>query len=882
MSKDQLPPIQFKALADELLRDAVELLKRWLPNGVLVAGKEWTVGSVDGEAGSSLSINVKNGRWKDFQTGEAGGDLISLYAAIHRMPVGKAAAELARDERLEDVAGIVTPPPGGAPPPPPRPPKPPAPPPGPASEPEGWKSVMPVPPTAQRATFKHGYRKREDIVHTAEYRLDGHLLGYVVRFRTSDGGKETLPYTWCVSERDGGAMWKWKMWDFPRPLFLPGGLKPGTRTVVLVEGEKKAEALHALLEAGSPGVYCVASWPGGCKSWTKALWQWLEGATVLAWPDCDAKREPLTKAERDACGDDVALEVAKASKPLLPPEKQPGTQAMLGIGALLRDTFKCTVSMLPIPAPGEVADGWDCGDAIEADGWDHARVLEFFGRATRLVTAAPAAAEVPGADAPDEPKPKGKKGEGERKERPDLPWWLAMFVNPHTGLVQMSRKTVITALRQDEELQGCLGYNELTGEVSTVKAWPWREKPGPMLDTDDLRLGDWISVKYKVPGAGRAGLTEAIHTVADENPYHPVKRYLEALVHDGRPRSRKWLMYACQIDPASLTPQRREYLELVSEFWLIGMVARVFEPGCKYDYSLVLEGLTGRRKSTFLQAMAGKEYYSDTHFDIGGNKDGFDQLQGLWVYELSEMSALRRADSESVKAFFSSQSDRYRSSYGRYVQNHPRQCVIGCTTNKRQYLYDTTGNRRFWPLWIDQPILIEWFLKYRDQLFAEAVALYKAGARYAPTLDEEQRLFVPEQELRLVETGVQSELMRLLTRPGAAGEKGAEGASTAITMNTNFVTIGQLVRALGTDVGKSTTMLESQIRSWLEAQGWNYGRLGAKNEAGLRPWGYKRPKDWPPAIPDEENTDPGPDGQGGDNSGQAQAVQAQDDDDLPI
>jgi predicted P-loop ATPase len=178
------------------------------------------------------------------------------------------------------------------------------------------------------------------------------------------------------------------------------------------------------------------------------------------------------------------------------------------------------------------------------------------------------------------------------------------------------------------------------------------------------------------------------------------------------------------------------------------------------------------------------------------------------------MTAFRRADSESVKQFFSSTVDRFRGAYGKYVQPHPRQCVIFCTTNKRQYLYDLTGNRRFWPVWINQRILLDWLKKYRDRLFAEALIAYRRGDRYFPTKEEEDEFFVPEQMLRLADTSVQSRLWELLTREGAAAQ---EGRSTMdLTRHCKFVTLHQLVAVLGSDAAKSTATLENQVRSWLE------------------------------------------------------------------
>src|SRR5207237_4884990 len=139
------------------------------------------------------------------------------------------------------------------------------------------------------------------------------------------------------------------------------------------------------------------------------------------------------------------------------------------------------------------------------------------------------------------------------------------------------------------------------------------------------------------------------------------------------------LMYVLDIDPSTLPEQRRRYFELVGKFILMGLVARVMKPGVKFDYSPVFEGKGGIGKSTFVETLVGKEYFSDTHFDIGGGKEGMEQLEGLWAYELSELTAFKRADSEQIKQFFSSTVDRFRGAYGKYVQAQRRQCVILCT-----------------------------------------------------------------------------------------------------------------------------------------------------------------------------------------------------------
>lgn len=854
MGKNELPPINFTALADALLRDADNLVPRWLPGGDR-RGHEYVCGSLAGGKGSSFSVNLVSGKWADFASDEKGNDLLSLYAAIHNLSQGKAAADVAREEGLEDVAGIVM---GADPAAPPKPPRPAPPPARPKPEPEGWATVVPVPSTAMEPIFKHFHRQPGDIEHKAVYQVGDELHGFVVRFRTSDGGKDTLPYTWCQSARDGAAKWNWRQWDEPRPLFFPGKQLPEGRTVILVEGERKGECLQALMDAGAPGVYCVVSWPGGSKAWQKANWALLAGCTVIAWPDCDSKREPLTAAERNSCASDAEREAAQAAKPLLPVEKQPGMKAMLGIGSLLRETHSCTVQLLPIPKPGVVVDGWDARDAIETDGWDFERVQAFLAQAYAL----PATGVEPEPAADAGGKGGGKKrdplgGTGASDDAPggdddfaDYLRFIAKQIGVDVWALQPNRKMIVAALRKSPSLNECLAFDELRGAPVTRKAWPWRAEPAPLVDQDDVRLADYIEQTYKVKSPSRAAVAEAIEVVADERRFHPIKEWLKGLEWDGKPRLEKWLIHVLGHDPAALEPKLKRYLELVGRYIMLGHVYRVMEPGCKFDYSVVLEGLTGMRKSTMVKTLVGEPFFSDTHFDIGSGKDGMEQLAGIWAYELSEMTAFRRADSEAVKQFFSTSKDRYRGAYGRYVQDHPRQVVIWCTTNKRQYLFDVTGNRRFWPLWVGQAINIAWLEKWRAQLFAEAFAMWKQGERNYPSQDEERLYFKPEQEKRLVETGVQSRLFDLLTRPGSPSME-VKGAA-AMCQHTAFVTVAELVTALGTDPGKSSALLETQIRDWLMENGWTPRR----EPGGQRRRGYARPAVWPPEFADEVDEQP--------------------------
>ena len=856
--REELPPLKFRALADALLDQIDALVEAWLPGGTR-DGHEWKCSDLDGGKGRSCSVRMegeKAGYWSDFNTEESGKDLLGLYAAINNLTMVQATLQLARELGLEDVAGVVKSASGAAvsPPATPRP----APSPRPQKEKEGWTSVWPVPSIASKPTFAHYHRKPADLQNTAEYRDGADLLGYVLRYGTSDGGKDTLPYTFAKSDRDGSLAWKWRTWDEPRPLYFPGGERAGERTVILVEGEVKAQVLQILLDACAPDIYCVVSWPGGCKAWAKAMWEWLAGCTVLLWPDCDAHREKLTKAEQATVKDDPeAKAVLEASKPLLPAEKQPGMKAMLDIGGLLQAEHGCKVQLLSIPAPGEKPSGWDCKDAIVDDGWTGEDVLAFFGRAQPLPAvetseASPAQADAPAAVGGSGGKPpKNDDSVGTGGSDGDdfdsamvkiggylVPEWMSYYYDSEKARWNVSRKFVIRCLERLPDIKDVLGFDELRNTVQCRTAWPWKyAKPGEVRNADSLLLGKWLTDTYGLPSISKAALEEGMLTVAATRRYHPIREYLVGLKWDGKARVDNWLVHALGEKPESINPGLFEYLGLVGRFWLLGMVYRVMEPGCKFDYCPVLEGNGGLRKSTLVETLATSEYFSDTPFEVGKGKEAQEQVQGLWLYEIAELTHFNKSEVGAIKAFISAKVDRYRVAYGSTVESFPRQCVLVGTTNEDTYLRDRTGNRRFWPVPVKRQINTEFVAKYREQLLAEAFARYLQGEAYSPSGEQEDRLFKPMQESRLVETAVDGELLQVLTRVPMQN-----GIQSEVNQLADFVTLPQLVQALGADPAKAPPGLQGQITSWMKQEGWERKR----SSVAPRPWGYVRPKNWPP------------------------------------
>lgn len=313
--------------------------------------------------------------------------------------------------------------------------------------------------------------------------------------------------------------------------------------------------------------------------------------------------------------------------------------------------------------------------------------------------------------------------------------WKADIEYSKSGKIQNTIANIILVLENDPAIAGHIIHDEFSGFDAVVGGLPWDKKATRWTDRDDANLRVWLERNYDLTGKDK--INDAVAAVLTNHRYHPVREYLNALQWDGVPRLERLIIDYIGAEDTELT-------RAMTRKHFTAAVARVFHPGCKYDYCLILTGPEGAGKSTLLSIMGG-EWFNDSITTTEG-KEGMDQLRRAWVIEMGELSSIKRSDVESVKAYLSKQVDIYRAAYDRRTAEHPRQCVFCGTTNETYFLKGDTGNRRFWVIAVrpDLRKYSKWqqaIQNDRDQLWAEAVHYYREGERLYldPKMEAEAR-----------------------------------------------------------------------------------------------------------------------------------------------
>lgn len=360
------------------------------------------------------------------------------------------------------------------------------------------------------------------------------------------------------------------------------------------------------------------------------------------------------------------------------------------------------------------------------------------------------------AAASDQGKPSGKLDQHTGGGDVSVPydWQRDMIYDGHGRAVKTSLKNKILLLGNHDAYKGVFRFNDFAHKIMVVKCPPWETdesfKIHQLSDIDITQTTAFLENQGLSPERG--GTHSAIDAVAHNNHFHPAQEYFKSLEWDGVPRLDTWLKVYLGAEE-----DEADYLAFIGRKWLTAAVKRVFEPGCKFDHVLVLEGEQGRGKSMALKVLStfGDEveesYFTDaiTIADIQ-NKDTIQKIQGSIIVELAELAGFNKRDDEEIKRWITLQHDDCRLPYERTTTRFSRQFVLSATTNSYDYLKDPTGNRRYWPAKTNI-IDMEAIRRDRKQLWAEAYKYFMDGLYIGPTPEEMELATVAQEKRRTVD-----------------------------------------------------------------------------------------------------------------------------------
>lgn len=335
-----------------------------------------------------------------------------------------------------------------------------------------------------------------------------------------------------------------------------------------------------------------------------------------------------------------------------------------------------------------------------------------------------------------------------RREKLELlnPWELSIRWNHQGTAATKDAGNLALLLNNLEEWKGVFRYDESRDSVYWAKEPPHLDglrapEIGAIGDWDYIYIAQWFNLhpKYKVSFTKEC-IRDNVLACAYANRHNSLTDHLNALKWDKVGRLDRWLtMYLGAPDTA--------YTRFVGRAWLVSAMARAYKPGVQADYVLTLEGKQGVGKTSTFRIL-GSEWYTGNVPNID-DKDARLQLVTSWITEFQELASFRGVEQQKIKAFITDREDKYRPPYGANVVSRPRRCVFGATTNEGEYIADSTGARRFWPV-VARFAKLAQLADDREALLAEAREAYFAGVEWHPRSEHDYSgELAEEQEARM-------------------------------------------------------------------------------------------------------------------------------------
>lgn len=321
--------------------------------------------------------------------------------------------------------------------------------------------------------------------------------------------------------------------------------------------------------------------------------------------------------------------------------------------------------------------------------------------------------------------------------------WLDQITFIKHGKQQVTEPTtsnIMLILENDPKLKGLVGLDLFKDMPTLLKPTPWVHSGGYEFwtDADDAGLRIYLEDVYKLEA--RQKISDCLSKVIQEHAFHPVKEFIEAVKWDGIER-----VETLFVD--YLAADNNTYVRTITRKALVAAVARIYEPGIKFDYMPILCGPQGIGKSLLIKRL-GYKWTQDTIPDLK-NQKMYEALDGAWLVEMGELAVMNKADRETIKMYITKTEDTYRKAYARNISVNRRTCIFIGTTNESDFLNDTTGNRRFCPIECHQGSKFKpWNLSVDEvhQIWAEAYEMYLAGEQIMDIPKEVELVAQEEQE----------------------------------------------------------------------------------------------------------------------------------------